>query len=80
MEAITFESGINNVTMNVEQVKRMYEDISFLEDAILSILDKSEKNDIPLKRADYIKYLNEYFMKNGNWSEDFIKQVFKQVV
>lgn len=76
MEQITFNTSVFEVTLTKDEVKKMYEDIQFLEDAILTILKPELKSDLPFTPEETRKYLKEYFMEHKGYSQDFIKSVF----
>jgi nucleosome binding factor SPN SPT16 subunit len=77
MAAINFKSGLFDVTMTEEEVKKMYEDMQFLQDAILMVLNPELKGDLMYTYEEAMEYLKGYFMNETNFSKDFIKAVFK---
>lgn len=79
MERITFKSGIFEVTMTEEEVKKMYEDIQFLEEAILKVLNPELESDLTYSHEEAMKYLKEYFMEHKGYSQDFIKLLFHKL-
>ena len=79
MERICFKSGLHEVTMDSDEVKKMYEDLHFLEQATLSILSEGIESDLDFDRETALKYLKEYFLKDSGYCNDFIKLVFSKL-
>jgi hypothetical protein len=78
METITFHSGLFDVTMTADQVRQMYEDVQWLEDAVLSLLNPSvaEKADLPFTNKTYKEQLEYYFSERKHYNQDFITNIF----
>jgi hypothetical protein len=79
METITFKSGIYNITMDAEQIKKLHDDNTFLEEAIQFLLNKDmySKSWDALYTADKIKpMLRSYFENQGNWNKDYLNKLF----
>lgn len=72
-----FKSGLFNVTMTDEEVKQMYEDIQFLEEAMLVVLNPDLPSDLSFNYEQAVTYLKEYFENHKGYSQEFIKSVFE---
>lgn len=79
MKEITFKSGVFDVTLSSDQAKEMYEDVQFLEEAMLIVLNPDLPSDLSFTYEQTITYLKEYFEKHKSYSQDFIKKVFAGV-
>jgi len=65
--------------MTDEQVKEMYEDIQFLEEAMLVVLNPDLPSDLLFNYEQAVTYLKEYFEKHKSYSQEFISKVFAGV-
>ena len=73
---ITFKSGLFEVTMTEEEVKKLYEDMTVMTDAYLVLLAKKDLFDVPHSPEDCKKYAREIIEENGGWNKDFLNEIF----
>lgn len=80
MEKIKIKSGIYEVELTTEDVKRIYEQNEILKDAALLFLNKEEadKNwDIHMSYEEAKDLTKEILIKSG-YNEEFLEKVFKE--
>jgi len=78
-EKIEVKVGLFIHELTKEEIAEALEDLSFLENSVLVLLNPEfcEKSfDIPYDKKTTIQYLREYFERRPNWCEDFIAKVF----
>jgi hypothetical protein len=78
-ESITIQTGMFEVTLSKEEVKELYEDTDFLEQAILAVLNPVEaaKSDLRFAPEQYRELLKVYFLeKDRGYSIEFLKKIF----
>ena len=73
---ITFKSGLFEVTMTQQEVKKLYQDMEVMTDAYLVLLAKKELSDVPHSPEDCKKYAREIIEENTNWNKDFLNEIF----
>lgn len=81
MSTITFHSGLFDVSMTSEEVRQQYEDIQFLEDSVLMLInpDVAAQSDMYFSNELRRQYIKEYFTeKPRGYNMDFINNIFAQ--
>ena len=77
---VEVKEGIGVRTYTDDELKEELNDLSFLRDAFLVLLNEkvTEKSDLPFGKTDVIKYAKEMYDKSG-YSQDFINECFENV-
>jgi hypothetical protein len=74
---IQVKCGIGVIEYTQEELQKEIEDLNFLRDAFLVLLnsDVTKKSDIPFSKEEVLKYAKEMYSKT-NYSKEFIDKCF----
>lgn len=79
MDTIKIPRGIWHAEYTKEQLQKELNDLRFLKDAFLVLLneDATKKSwDIPYTKDEAKRYALEMYRESGEWCEDFINECF----
>jgi hypothetical protein len=81
MKTIDFESGVQIITMNEKEVKKLYEDVQFLEEVIISLLNPEffNRSSSFATSSEDIKFeLRRYFNEKTSFNKETIYKAFNR--
>ena len=79
-DIVTFDHGMGELTISIEEISKALYDLTFMDDAVLTILNPAlaEKSwDFPFDEKTTRKHLLEYYQENKNWCSDSIAEFFE---
>ena len=80
VDVITIKEGIWEIDLSTEEVQEIYNDVVFLRNAVLSLLNPTVANaaDLPYNTDQYKQLLKDYFLKERdlNYNKEFLQSIF----
>jgi len=76
-DTIVVKTGLGYLEYTQEELQQELNDLSFLKDAFLVILneDATKGSDLPFNREQVLKYAREMY-EEENWNKEFIDKCF----
>lgn len=71
--------GIGTIVYTDQELRKEIEDLIFLRDAFLTLLNPEvcEKSDLPFDLQDTLKFAKEMYQESTTYSQDFIERCFE---
>ena len=79
MNTITVKGAIQTFTLSEEEVLQLVQDNSFLEDAVLAILNPEMCDELPWTKGEYLYWLKDYFQTSSSYAKDFLGELFQDL-
>lgn len=78
---IVIKNGIGTLHYTVDELKKMLDDLTFLKDAFLVLLNEkvTDKSDLPFNKEQVLKFAKEMY-DNSNYSQEFIDECFNNIL